>query len=149
MPLSEKQIEVQLNMKAMQELNERGIHPSLFISSSDYEAVFKLYRDLTAQAEKYQSEVERAISLIAMLEEDVRKRNIFIDRLAQDLASRDSELRELREVAEGMAEALRKLSYNAQTSGGVAGRDTELMKTIDIAEQALAAYRKIKPEIKP
>lgn len=40
------------NIKTMLALQERGIHPSLFISSSDYEAVFLLAKELAESKEQ-------------------------------------------------------------------------------------------------
>ena len=50
------------------------------------------------------------------------------DRIAALTAERD-----------GLREALRKLSFAAQTSGGTAGRDDALVAAIDLATNALGA----------
>jgi hypothetical protein len=45
-----------------------------------------------------------------------------------------------REDAERLASCLRKLSFMAQTTGGVAGPDAELMSAINTAEKVLIQH---------
>ena len=89
----------------------------------------------TAQAEKYQSEVDMYETINGDLVTNCKH-------VEADLASRDSELRELREVANRMAEALEFFSTESDII------DNEYPLHSGKGREALAAYRKIKPEIK-
>jgi hypothetical protein len=77
----------------------------------------------TAQAEKYQSEVNKAWDAANDYRNESRAKGTF-------LASRDSELRELRGVADRMADQLGRYNRGLDVFGN--------------AVEALAAYRKIK-----
>jgi hypothetical protein len=62
------------------------------------------------------------------------------------LANQDDEMIALQARRDELAEALRKLSFVAMTSGGTAGRDTELCAAVDAATHLLA---RIDAEAKP
>jgi len=102
----------------------------------------------TAQAEKYQNEVEQWKQQLVFAEEIEKQMQVRIDQDIAKLAFRDSELRGLREVAIKAEEAIEQL-LSFQNGSPLPTYDKGWKLGYELCENWLAAYRKIKPEIKP
>jgi len=153
MPLSEnemKQIEENANQWL---LDSEIILDPIFIPA----LLAGYHEGATVQAEKYQNDIEQYKKEIVWLKnvEEIAERELF-KQLKALLASRDSELRELREVADLVVKALDywdrtfqnddySLFQSLPTKDSFWRPDDGIKRTME----ALAAYRKIKPEIKP
>ena len=104
------------------------------------------------QAEKYQNEVD-ALRVgkqywIEGSKQVLKNRDEYEKYLKDQLASRDSELRELREVAIKAEDAIEQL-LSFQNGSPLPTYDKGWKLGCELCENWLAAYRKIKPEIKP
>jgi len=156
MPLSENEMKQIKDLIDSVEVNKSNLEHIAKTGNINGGLLVELRRILTAQAEKYQNEIKQWKQQLIFAEEIEKQMQVRIEQDIAELASRDSELKELREVADLVVKALDywdrtfqnddySLFQSMPTKDSFWRPDDEIKRT----SEALAAYRKIKPEIKP